>query len=206
MSVGHVWPRAEGLLLICLDPPYHRQLCLIGPFTGRLPESANRPKFYGRRRWGRQGAALSVRSAGPHPILAGTCGSLAVRRESRTPSANNAAALHYRIDSRGSSQSPHGDEGARIGAPDIRHVNRSRFRSCDDLRWPHAAAMIAEFGFRALSRLTGYFASRKRQALATSLTPSNLPSQLMYQFSFRSSSEAGLLLPWVPRIHFVSLL
>ena len=43
-----------------------------------------------------------------------------------------------------------------------------------------------------------YFVSRKRQALATSLTPSNVPLQLMYQFSFRSSSELGLLFPWVP--------
>jgi len=51
-----------------------------------------------------------------------------------------------------------------------------------------------------------YFDVLKRQALATSFTPSNVPSQLMYQFSFSSSSELGLLLAWVPYIHLVSLL
>ena len=65
----------------------------------------------------------------------------------------------------------------------------------------HADAQIAQ----GLA-VCGYFDSLKRQALAMSLTPSNVPLQLMYQFSLGSSSELGWLLAWVPYIHLVSLL
>lgn len=51
-----------------------------------------------------------------------------------------------------------------------------------------------------------YLASRNRQALAFSFTPSNVPLQLTYQPSLRSSSELGLALDWVPYIHLVSAL
>ena len=51
-----------------------------------------------------------------------------------------------------------------------------------------------------------YFDSLKRQALATSLAPSNVPLQLMYQPSFNWSSELGLASACLPYIHFVSAL
>jgi hypothetical protein len=65
---------------------------------------------------------------------------------------------------------------------------------------------VFQNGCLVSSQSGGYFDVLKRQALATSFTPSNVPSQLMYQFSFSSSSELGLLLAWVPYSHLVSLL
>src|SRR5713101_2321383 len=87
----------------------------------------------------------------------------------------------------------------------LRSLLLQELTQSDDAHGPTSGIVWSERGLGQLA-VCRYFDSLKRQALATSLTPSNVPSQLMYQFSLSSSSELGLLLACVPCIHFVSLL